>query len=38
MLRLHKSRLGAALRADAPLFSVSDRYVLPLSLAVSFTF
>ncbi|MFZ5895746.1 MAG: hypothetical protein ACOY0T_32110 [Myxococcota bacterium] len=38
MLRLHRNRLGAALRADAPLFSVSNRYVMPLSLAVTFTF
>ncbi|MGC4095442.1 MAG: hypothetical protein QM756_47455 [Polyangiaceae bacterium] len=37
-LRLHKSRLGVALRADAPLFSVANRYVMPLSLAATFTF
>lgn len=38
MLRLHKNHLGVALRADAPMFTVSSRYVMPLSLAVSMTF
>ena len=38
MLRLHRNHVGLALRADAPLFAVSSRYVMPLSLAVSMTF
>lgn len=38
MLRLHKNHVGVALRADAPMFAVSSRYVMPLSLAVSMTF
>ena len=38
MLRLHKNHLGAALRADAPLFSVSNRYVMPLTLAITLSF
>jgi hypothetical protein len=38
MLRLHRNHFSAALRADAPMFSISKRYVLPLSLTVTATF
>lgn len=38
VMRLHKNRLEAALRADFPLFYVGGDYLVPISLTTSFIF
>jgi hypothetical protein len=38
VMRLHHKRLNVALRTDAPLFSVADSYLVPISLTTSFLF
>lgn len=35
LLRLHKHHLGAGLRADAPLYRVTDRYSVPITFNVT---
>lgn len=38
MMRLHRNRLNASLRADLPAFTVNGDYLVPLSLTTSFVF
>jgi len=37
-MRLHRSRLNVALRADLPLFKVGGDYLVPITLSTSFIF